>query len=482
MPKTLAMSRETRDHHKQRNSWVVIDLAKAKSAMDKLRNSPRHAAIAGHDGRLFEACRHESIVARLDGAYTEYSARLFASNGGFAKYRQARRLGQPVLRKYLDERGYAVVESAVLTYWFNQPRIDWDARSARSELYAKQGLSVLPFLCTSFIPPGEDEDEYQAVLPGVAHRIEAPRPLERGAKFGRPRVFNPVQMTVYRIVDLDDFRNRRRDLVLKCVDGGFKPLDLPAEGLLFEHSTIASFKTNGWRNALERFRSRAFGEMERSLPYGRFVALPESVWQKLVKLPNLPLGLSRMHLVEAASLAGKLETAAKRRAEQAEKRNALFAWLPAWEPGMEDVRQLPLPGTLLLKHVLEFPPVERGSHLKPLVAGKLPKVVFPQQRGRRMRQLGLPQMPRFATQASGQVCLWACDRPNPLVSANESEPSDIQLAVPEAQLSLRFPLPQSEWTQAPLFSGIEPAPRRKRFVPRRRVRSYAGQARLPFGG
>jgi hypothetical protein len=289
-------------------------------------------------------------------------------------------------------------------------------------------------------------------------------------------------MTVYRIVDLDDFRNRRRELVIKCLDGGLKPLDLPAEGLLFRRSTIASFKTSGWRKALERFRSRAFGEMERSLPYGRFVALPDSVWEILVKLPNLPLGLSRQHLVEAAKEASKLETAANRKAAESARRSEAFAWLPSFEPGMDDVKQLPLPGTQLLKDILEFPPRAHGSRLRRLVEGKLPRIIPAKRQGRRMRQLGLPQIPRFAIQASGQACLCACDEPNPLVALDESTSAVIGPPVPETQLALRFPRPSNEWSQPPLIPGVEPAPRHPRFVPRRRVRVYAGQTRLPFGG
>jgi hypothetical protein len=482
MAKVLAASRPTRDHHKQRNSWVVIDLEKAKAALARASHDPKNRAIAGHEGILLDICRRDCIVARLEGAYTEYSARLFASSGGFAKYRQMQRLGQPVSRKYMDESSFAVVETEVLAYWLGLPRIDWDAQAARSHLYAKRGLVILPFLCTSFIPPGEDEDEYQASLPGIARRERQAGPVQRSAESGRSRAYNPVQMTVYRIVDLDDFRNRRRDLVIKCVDGGLKPLDLPAEGLLFRRSTIASFKTSGWRKALERFRSRAFGEMERSLPYGRFVALPDSVWEILVKLPNLPLGLSRQHLVEAAKEASKLETAANRKAAESARRSEAFAWLPSCEPGMDDVKQLPLPGTQLLKDILEFPPRAHGSRLRRLVEGKLPRIIPAKRQGRRMRQLGLPQIPRFAVQASGQACLCACDKPNPLVALDESMSAVIGPLVPETQLALRFPRPSNEWSQPPLIPGIEPAPRRPRFVPRRRVRVYAGQTRLPFGG
>jgi hypothetical protein len=103
LSKTLVGNRQTRDHHKQRNSWVVIDIAKAREAVERARRDPKNAAIADHEGKLLDACRQDCVVARLDGAYTEYSARLFASNGGFAKYRQARMLGQAISRKYLDD-------------------------------------------------------------------------------------------------------------------------------------------------------------------------------------------------------------------------------------------------------------------------------------------------------------------------------------------------------------------------------------------
>lgn len=478
MAKTISSSRKTRDHHKQRNSWVVVDLAKAAAAIAAAKRDPKNAAIAGHEGKLLDACRQDCVVARLDGAYTEYSARLFASNGGFGKYNQARRLGQTISRKYLDARTYAVAELAVWFHWLRQPKIDWDAAAARSALFAERGDEILPKLCTSFIPPGEEECEYQASLPGlrrdqedVTHEIGS----GRREKFGKPRGFRPSRQITYRIVDLDDFRRRRRELILESADHGLRPLAIPAEGVLFKRSTVASFKTRNWRSALEIFRSRVAGEYDLLLPFGRFTAIPDSVWAVLIRLLNLPLNLSRANLMFAARWAGKQETAKRQAAEEKAKRAKAFAWLPSWEPGMDGVKQLPLPGTQLMRDLLEFPPREHWSKPKPLVAGKLPRIIPPKRQGRRLRQMALPHIPRFAVQASGQVCLCACDRPNPI---GAPQPASSQ-PILDRQLALRFPRPSSEWSQPPLIPGVEPAPRRRRFVPRRRL-VPEGQGNLPF--
>lgn len=212
------------------------------------------------------------------------------------------------------------------------------------------------------------------------------------------------------------------------------------------------------------------------MPFGRFTAIPDSVWQVLITLPNLPRNLSRDYLLIAARLAGKRDTRLRKLEEEAEKRLGRFAWLPSWEPGMEDVKQLPLPGTQLLRDVLEFPPREHASRLKRLVKGDLPRIVPSKRHGRRMRQQALPDIPRFAVQASGQLCLCACDRPN---SCGSAAASDDGCRVPDAQLPLRFPRPSAEWSQPPLFPGVESAPRKRRFFPRRK-RVPIGQARLPF--
>lgn len=476
MGKRIVSSRPTRNHHKRRNTWYVVDLPKAQAALDRARLDPRNAAFADHDGKLFEASRHACVVTRLEGAYTEYSARLFASNGGFAKYRQARQLGQAISRKYMDERVFVVAEAAVMNHWVRQRRIQWDAAAARSELYAERGVEVLPSLCTSFIPPGESEEEYQASLPGV--KTARPEPdigFGRG-RSGRPRRFNPPKRVLYRIVDLDEFRRRRGNLVFDSADRGLEPLEIPDEGRLFKHALVGSFSATGWRSALQRFRNRLAGEMELALPFGRFTAIPDSVWQVLITLPNLPRNLSRDYLLIAARLAGKRDTRLRKLEEEAEKRLGRFAWLPSWEPGMEDVKQLPLPGTQLLRDVLEFPPREHASRLKRLVKGDLPRIVPSKRHGRRMRQQALPDIPRFAVQASGQLCLCACDRPN---SCGSAAASDDGCRVPDAQLPLRFPRPSAEWSQPPLFPGVESAPRKRRFFPRRK-RVPIGQARLPF--
>lgn len=479
MGKRIVSSRPTRDHHKQRNTWYVVDLPKAQAAMDAARLDPRNAAFADHDGKLFEACRRACVVMRLEGAYTEYSARLFASNGGFAKYRQARQLGQAISRKYMDERVFVVAEAAVMNHWVGQRRIRWDTAAARAELYAERGVGVLPALCTSFIPPGDSEEEYQASLPGV--KTVRPEPylcLNRGVS-GRPRRFNPPKRVLYRIVDLDEFRRRRGNLVFDSADRGLEPLEIPDEGRLFKHALVGSFSAAGWRSALQRFRNRLAGEMDLALPFGRFTAIPDSVWQVLVTLPNLPRNLSREYLLVAARLAAKRDTKLRKIEAEAEKRLGHFAWLPSWEPGMEDIKQLPLPGTQLLRDVLEFPPREHGSRLKRLVAGKLPRIVPPKRRGRRMRQQELPDIPRFAIQASGQLCLCACDRPNPAARATEQSSAIRPAYDVGAQLEIRFPRPSSEWSQPPLFPGVEPAARKRQFFPRRK-RAPIGQARLPF--
>jgi hypothetical protein len=475
MAKTLVGNRQTRDHHKQRNSWVVIDIAKAREAVERARRDPKNAAIADHEGKLLDACRQDCVVARLDGAYTEYSARLFASNGGFAKYRQVRMLGQAISRKYLDKRYYAVAESAVFNYWLRQPKLDWNASAARVALYGEYGEKILASLCTSFVPPGEEEYEYQASLPGMRQSEDKEGICGKREKFGRPRSFKPSRLINYRVVDLDDFHNQRRNLVLECIDHGLRPLEVPTEGVLFKRATIASFRARNWRSALEIFRNRVAGEMDLALPFGRFTAVPDSVWQVLIKLPNLPYSLSRDCLLMAARLARKRETKIRKLAEEAEKRLHRFAWLPSWEPGMDDIKQLPLPGTQLLRDVLEFPPRNHTSRLKPLVEGKLPRIVPPKRRGRQMRQQELPNIPRFAIQSSGQVCLCACDRPNPIATPQPVSPQ----AISNLQLTLRFPRPSSEWTQLALIPGVELAPRRRCFV-RRRKRLPMGQTRLPF--
>ncbi len=357
MAKKPKRASDRRDHHKQRNDWVVIDLRRVAQAFETLRADPRHASWSAHDGKCLEAAAKDVIVERVLGAYSERMARMLAANGGnWSKLAQNKRIGLAKSTKYWDPDKFAVVEIAVFVHWKESPRIDWNAQAAREELYRRHGVNILPRLSTAFVPPGESVEDYQPSLPGTASEEERFPDMVRGKRRPPGPRARPAKPRAFCVVDLEGYMRGLDQAAMDSFHAEINPTGQDVgHGQVLKRATVGKpIGARDWRAALDAFRARQAGDVRDALPEGRFLSVSLAVWSQAVSLECLPFNLSRESLASAVRRARQQAAAAARLA----RRSAKYDFLKRVEPGLDDLKQFPLPGVLTLRELFEFPPRE----------------------------------------------------------------------------------------------------------------------------
>ncbi|MBI4138954.1 hypothetical protein HY479_02275 [Candidatus Uhrbacteria bacterium] len=339
----------TRSTHRARKNWVVIDVTKFLTLMAEGR--VKGTLPQDHDGQCLFKLEYQVRVATAFGAYTERQARLYASNGGnWSSVEMLKKAGQRFSYKYFEGTRYAAVELRVLMFLREQPRISWDIAAMRREMYARYGDAILESLCTSFFPPTRTLAECKA----EAARDQAELDRTAGKKPRPPIPTKPPKRRAYRIVDLEEFRNRRADALHAAEDNGTDPMSVH-EGLLLKRATMtAVIPSSSWQRAVDRFRFRVTAD-RCHLPFGRFIAISEFEWSKAVELRELPALLTRDAIrksLVAPPRAAKVPAVP-------------LPWLRLWEAGCDD-GQYGLP-YYTLKQLLQFP-LKRGKRQTPLIA------------------------------------------------------------------------------------------------------------------
>ncbi|MBU0540546.1 MAG: hypothetical protein ABH861_04160 [Patescibacteria group bacterium] len=345
---------------KARKNWTIIDT----ELFARLMREGRAKGIlpSDHDGKCLYQLEARVCVSSALGAYTERQARLYASNGGsWAALNLLKKNGQPFSRKFCRERvRFVAIERRVLGFLRGQAAIDWNIAAVRRKMFELFGEGILEHLCTTFNPREETMEQMRARALREAHE------LDRSA--GKKQRLLPdgcvTPWRTYKIVDLDDFRNRRyaAHAALKRARVGNPAAELRGvhEGELLKTATsIAGIKANCWQRAIDLFRMRVQGTFG-VLGYDRYVALSESEWSRVIQLKSLPDTVSRDALRKEAL---KVPVVRPKKSAFPDKN-----WWRLYEPGCDDGQYALTP--LLFegeKELFNFPPRNRRVHRETLI-------------------------------------------------------------------------------------------------------------------
>jgi len=267
MPRKSGLFRwPTRLSHKSKLDWLMIDV----SAFNFLaaKEKPAHLGaflqrcIRDDEERMKRGEPPRIVRGRAFGATSGSQARYFAANGQTADEFRKRKGRKK--NTFGDWIRFAAVEMRILRHLFTKRRIDWNLDAVRRELFMQDGEDVLWHLCATFHPHGP--------VPGSEAALSASLRRKAG--------------TVFRIVDLDEYRasrERSRD-----ASRGRRSNVRVHEGALLMRATMTARVTamSEWR-AVQIFLDRVQGSMG-VLPFGRYMAIPEFQWEELIQQDLLP--------------------------------------------------------------------------------------------------------------------------------------------------------------------------------------------------